>query len=267
MKLSCPSCKEGEVTPIGLGTELVEKDVQQLFPKARIARADRDEIQNRMDLEDLVQKMESGDIDILIGTQMIAKGLDFPKLNLVGLALADIGFNLPDFRSTERSFQLITQVSGRAGRHITENEAPGRVIVQTFNPHHASLEFAQHHDYESFANQELGHRQPLNYPPYGKLTSFRIQGLQLSRVQEAARLLSMRGLQLKSQQKVYENIEILGPAEAPIAKLRGQFRYHLLLKGLDHRHLNAFCHQILGDQKWLPAGVRISADVDPLHLL
>ncbi len=266
-RLDCPSCKEGEMTPVGLGTELVETEIQKLFPEAKLARADRDEIQNRQDLEDLVRDMESGETDILIGTQMIAKGLDFPKLNLVGLILADVGFNLPDFRATERSFQLITQVSGRAGRHVKEGESPGRVIVQTYNPDHPSLIFAQTHDFVSFAEQELEHRRPLNYPPFGKLVSFRIQGTQLTRVQEGARLLSKRGQQLKMKSPAYEGIEVLGPAEAPLAKLRGQFRYHLLIKGKDHKSLNFFCLQVLGDQKWLPPGVRVSADVDPLNLL
>ncbi|MEZ0390742.1 MAG: primosomal protein N' [Pseudobdellovibrionaceae bacterium] len=266
-RLDCPSCKEGEMTPLGLGTELVESEMQKLFPEAKVARADRDEIQGRSDLEELVRGMESGETDILIGTQMIAKGLDFPNLNLVGLLLADVGFNLPDFRATERSFQLITQVSGRSGRHVKPGESPGRVIIQTFNPDHPSLIFAKDHHFSNFAEQELQHRKILSYPPYGKLTSFRIQGTHLRRVQEAARLLQRRSQQLKTMNPAYEKIEVLGPAEAPISKLKGQFRYYLLLKGLDHRSLNSFCHQVCGDLKWLPAATRVSVDVDPLHLL
>jgi primosomal protein N' (replication factor Y) len=266
-RLECPSCKVGEMSPIGLGTELVQTEIQKLFPEATVARADRDEIQNRLELEELVQDMESGKTNILVGTQMIAKGLDFPNLNLVGLLLADVGFNLPDFRATERSFQLITQVSGRAGRHVRLGEGRGRVIVQTYNPSHPSLVFAQNHDFVSFGNAELLEREPLFYPPFGRLVSFRIQGTQLERVQEGARLLSRRSQQLKSQNGHYEKVEILGPAEAPLAKLRGQFRYHLLLKGIDAKTLNHFCRQVLGDQKWLPTAVRVSADVDPLHLL
>lgn len=266
-RLSCSSCKEGEMTAVGVGTEQIEEDVQKLFPQARIARADRDEIASRTDLEELIQKMEIGEIDILIGTQMIAKGLDFQKLTLVGLVLADVGFNLPDFRATERSFQLITQVSGRAGRHVKPGELPGQVIIQTYNTEHTSLQYAQVKDFEGFAKQELEARSFLSYPPYGRLTSFRIQGTQLGRVQETAQLLAKRAQVLKSKHPPYSNIEILGPAEAPIAKLRGQFRYHILLKSLDHRSLNLFCQQLLGDQKWLIAGTRISTDVDPLHLL
>lgn len=266
LQLDCPSCKVGEISPIGLGTELLEKDIQNLFPGIRIARADRDEIQSRLDLEELITNMEEGRVDVLIGTQMIAKGLDFPKLNLVGLVLADVGFNLPDFRATERSFQLITQVSGRAGRHVKPEDAPGRVIIQTYNPEHPSLSFRAN-DFESFANFELLQRAPLHYPPIGKLISIRIQGTQLNRVGEAARLLSDRAKQLKQRAPVYQTIEVLGPAEAPLAKLRGNYRFQLLIKGLDHRLLNGFCHQILGDQSWTPSGVKFSVDVDPLHLL
>jgi primosomal protein N' (replication factor Y) len=267
LKQNCPSCKEGELKPVGLGTELIESDLARLFPGAVLARADRDEIQNRADLEDMIERMDQGEIDILIGTQMIAKGLDFPKLTLVGLVLADIGFNLPDFRSTERSFQLVTQVSGRAGRHVKPGETPGQVIIQTFNPEHPSLTFAIHNQFEAFAELELQHRAVLNYPPYGKLISCRIQGPDLGNVHEAARLLSKRGQQLKQKFQGYEQVEILGPAEAPLAKLRGQFRYYMLFKADQYQRLSNFCQQLLGDQKWLPEKTRLIVDVDPLHLL
>ncbi|GIL17292.1 MAG: hypothetical protein BroJett040_10430 [Oligoflexia bacterium] len=267
MKDHCPDCKEGHLSSVGLGTEQLETEIQRLFPEAKIARADRDEITNRADLEELIEQMETKEIDILIGTQMIAKGLDFPHLTLVGLILVDVGFNLPDFRATERSFQLITQVSGRAGRHIKVGERPGQVIVQTYNPDHPSLLFAQHADFRGFASMELEHRQVLNYPPIGKLISIRIQGTSLSKVQETSRLCSQRGQQLVRQYNVYENIEVLGPAEAPLSKLRGQHRYHILLKGLESRIINQFCRQLFGDESWVPSGIRLSADVDPIHLL
>lgn len=258
----CPSCKEGEMTSYGIGTEQVEEEMKRLFPEARVARADRDEIQSRADLEDLVSRMENLEIDILVGTQMIAKGLDFPHLTLVGLVLADIGFNLPDFRSSERSFQLITQVSGRSGRH-----KPGRVFVQTLNPDHVSLGFAMTADYEGFAKQELEIRKQLNYPPYGRLASFRIQGIHLSRVQDVAKILARRCESLKNLNTNYTHIEVLGPAEAPLAKLRGQYRFHLLLKSTTSRSLNSFISQVLADQSWILPSVRVSVDVDPLHLL
>jgi primosomal protein N' (replication factor Y) len=266
-QFSCPSCKEGELSPVGLGTEKIEEDLRRFFPEARLARADRDEIQNRVDMENLILSMEKGEIDILIGTQMIAKGLDFPKLNLVGLVLADIGFNLPDFRSTERSFQLLTQVSGRAGRHVKPGESPGQVYIQTYNPDHPSLEFSTSNNFNAFAEHEMMHRSALLYPPFGRLISFRIQGNKLNVVQEACSMLAGRSRKLQQQFEQYSGIEILGPAEAAIAKLRGQFRYHLLLKGQGSNAMTAFSHQVLGNQDWIPAGVRISVDVDPVNLL
>lgn len=266
-KTKCSDCHEGTVEAIGLGTELIETDLRRLFPEKNIARADRDEIQNRADLEDLIREMEDGTIDILVGTQMIAKGLDFPKLKLVGLVLADVGFNLPDFRATERSFQLITQMSGRSGRHVKEGESAGKVIIQTFNTEHESILFAKNHDFEGFAKQELDVREALNYPPCGKLISFRIQGSKLDRVETAAGLLARRAEALKTRHTQYAGVEILGPAEAPLSKLRGQFRYHLLLKCTQFNIVNPFAKQLLGDQAWLPAGVKILVDIDPMSLL
>lgn len=266
-KTKCPDCKEGQLEAIGLGTELVETDLTRLFPGKIIARADRDEIQSRADLEDLVQKMETGEIDILVGTQMIAKGLDFPKLKLVGLVLADVGFNLPDFRATERSFQLITQMSGRAGRHVQEGEAPGMVIIQTFNAEHDSITFARNHDFEGFAKHELDIRGQLSYPPVGRLVSFRIQGTHLGKVEDTAGLLARRAHALKAQFPQYNSIEILGPAEAPLSKLRGQFRFHLLIKTTQVAAANPFSRQLLGDHEWIPSGIKILIDIDPMSLL
>lgn len=267
-KTKCPDCKEGELEAIGLGTELLETDLTRLFPGKVIARADRDEIQSRADLEDLISRMETGEIDILVGTQMIAKGLDFPKLKLVGLVLADVGFNLPDFRATERSFQLITQMSGRSGRHVKEGESPGKVIIQTFNVEHESITFARNHDFEGFAKHELVSRSQLNYPPAGRLVSFRIQGTHLGKVEETAGLLARRAFALKTQfPQQYGNIEVLGPAEAPLSKLRGQFRYHLLVKSAQLAAVNPFSRQLLGDQDWVPSGIKILIDIDPMSLL
>jgi primosomal protein N' (replication factor Y) len=185
----------------------------------------------------------------------------------VGLVLADVGFNLPDFRATERSFQLITQMSGRSGRHIKEGESPGLVIIQTFNAEHESITFARNNDFEGFAKQELEIRSQLNYPPVGRLVGFRIQGTHLHKVEEAARLLARRAQALKSQFPQYQSVEVLGPAEAPLAKLRGQFRFHLLVKSIQGSAANPFSRQLLGDQEWVPSGVKILIDIDPMSLL
>lgn len=266
-RVKCQDCGEGEMEAFGLGTELIEKDLQALFPDKNLARADRDEITNRADLENLIQDMERGKIDILVGTQMIAKGLDFPKLKLVGLVLADIGFNLPDFRATERSFQLMVQMSGRSGRHVKPGESPGRVVIQTYNPEHDSLRYAIAHDYEAFAQHELMAREALHYPPHGRLLGFRIQAPSLDTARQLAKTLAGRARALKEKSENFESIQILGPAEAPLAKLRNQFRFHLLLKGPRGGVLNTFARRVLGDEKWIPSNSKILVDIDPLNLL
>lgn len=266
-KEECSKC-QGEMKPLGLGTEQVEEDLKKLFPEARVARADRDEIQNREDFEDLVRDMEDRKIDLLVGTQMIAKGLDFPGLKFAGLVLADVGFNLPDFRATERSFQLLTQMSGRAGRHGATAEDPGRVLIQTYNPDHLSLHHAPTGDFEGFAEAELKQREALGYPPYGRLAVLRIQSLHQDRVWaagEQVRSWIERALQQRGIDQGL--VEVLGPAEAPLARIRRQYRIHLLLKSGHSKILRWLCENVLVAKDKLPAGVKISVDIDPLHLL
>lgn len=267
VKSKCPDCKEGVLTTMGLGTEKVEEDLKKLFPDLVIARADRDEIQSRLQMEEIVQQMERNEINILIGTQMIAKGLDFQNLKLVGLLLADVSFNLPDFRAAEKSFQLITQMSGRSGRHVGVDDSPGKVVIQTYNTTHESVVFAQKHDYEGFVQNELVNRQQLNYPPFHKLVALRIQSMELEKVQHTASLLAHRCRGLKEKYEVFKDVEVLGPAAAPIAKLRNQFRYHLLLKSSQSQVLNRFVRQVMGDSKWVAPQVKIIVDIDPLNLL
>ena len=259
---SCTECQSLDIVPLGIGTERIEKELRKLFPQATIARADRDEIQDRRSLEELIKSMELGDIDLLVGTQMIAKGLDFPKLTLVGLVMADVGFNFPDFRSNERSFQLFTQMSGRAGRH---SEKPGKVILQTYNPQHPSIKTVN--DYNSFVTDEIKHRHEMDYPPFSKLASIRIQGIDLKKVTKICQVISYRGKELTQRHPNYSSIKILGPAPAPIAKLRNKFRYHFLIKSPHHNLLNQFCRQMLADQKWIPRTVRVSIDIDPIKML
>jgi primosomal protein N' (replication factor Y) (superfamily II helicase) len=267
LKTKCPDCTEGELINLGLGTEKVEEDLKILFPDKVIARADRDEVQSRLEMEELVKKMENSEIDILIGTQMIAKGLDFSNLKLVGLLLADISFNLPDFRASEKSFQLMTQMSGRSGRHVKENENPGKVVIQTYNTSHDSVQFAQNHDYEGFVQTELMHRQQLNYPPFHKIAAIKLQSQHLEKAQMACEQLAQRAEALKARFEAFAEIEILGPAAAPIAKLRNQYRYHLLLKSAQPKALNQFVRRLIGDSKWMPKQTKITVDIDPLNLL
>lgn len=264
---SCSNCHQGDLLPLGLGTEQIESSMQKLFPSLRIARADRDEISSREQMEELIEKMENREIDLLIGTQMIAKGLDFPGLTLVGLVMADIGLNMPDFRAAERGFQLITQVSGRSGRHVKVGEKPGRVVIQAFNPTHPAILAAQLADFEKFAAEELSFRRELQYPPFGRLISVRIVGAKDDRVQAVAQEMLERGLAIQKRYEAYSEIQFLGPAESPLGRLRNQHRYQLLLKGSKASQLNHLVRQIIGDQKWIRSGVSVLADVDPLNML
>jgi primosomal protein N' (replication factor Y) len=248
---------------VGLGTESVADDLKVLFPEARIARADRDEIHSRESLENLLEKIEKHEVDIIVGTQMIAKGHDFPNLTLVGVILADVGLHLPDFRSSERTFQLLTQVAGRAGRH----QKSGRVIVQTYVPQHPAIVFATAHDFTAFAEQELKFRQDIRYPPFGKLASIRIQGVNLERVELAADKTKSRIQHIQKANPEYAAFEILGPCEAPLAKIRGKHRFHLLLKTTSAKNMNIFLQHLSQNLEWLDPGVKLSVDVDPIQLL
>ena len=266
--LQCPDCKEGELMPMGIGTERLEADLKNLFPDKVVARADRDEITNRAELENLISQMEKREIDILIGTQMIAKGLDFPYLNLVGLVLADVGFNLPDFRTTERCFQLMTQMSGRSGRNFKNTGHSGEVVIQTYNTEHDSLRFVINHDFVKFAEFELQNRLALNYPPYHKIISFRINSTELVGVKTTASTLADKAHLLKSKYPdQFGSIQILGPASAPLQKIKNVYRFHLLLKGPRSGILNTFASYLLKNQKWVPAKCKITIDVDPMNLL
>jgi primosomal protein N' (replication factor Y) len=278
----CGHCHAGEPKPLGLGTEKIERDLAKLFPSARTIRMDRDEIQSREDLEEAIAKIENREVDILIGTQMIAKGLDFPGLTLVGLVMADIAFNLPDFRASERAFQLLTQVAGRSGRHLTDRS--GRVILQTYNPDHPSIQFTLKHDYEGYAEYDLGFREALNYPPHGRLAALKFAGPDLAETEQAAKRvaeLARRSLEnskssFSSISRRAESLQVLGPAPAPMAKLRNLFRFQVLIRGsgLD-APVSALCRTLSeyiearakSKTPVLPPKVRYSVDVDAIHLL
>ena len=260
---TCPECKTGEPKAYGLGTEAVENDIKELFPEAICFRADRDEINSREALEDMVSKMESGEIDFLIGTQMIAKGLDFKNLTLVGIVNADVAFNIPDFRASERGFQLCTQVSGRAGRHAI----PGEVVIQTYKKNHPSILAAQFHDFHRFVDEELKHREMFSYPPFGKLTAIRISGIREQEVIEEAHLLTrfLQGLVKEFSQ--LQEAQILGPTPAPLAKIKNRYRYHLLIKAKDHHVMNHIASQAEQFIRENCKKTKCLIDVDPYSLV
>ena len=264
LKNFCPECKSSQIMGLGLGTEKVEEVIQTYFPNSQILRADRDTIGNRKDMEAFIEDVENEKAQILIGTQMIAKGLDFPKLSFVGVLLADIGLNVPDFRSTERIFQLICQVSGRAGRR---KGLDSEVIIQTFSPNHPVFQKALHHDYRGFAEQELQEREIFNYPPFTRIASLRVQGSQISAVEDSCQWVIQKAQTLKNKFKAYNDIEVLGPTPAPIYKIKNLYRHLFLLKSNSPQLIQTFFRQITYNLDGLPAKTKISLDVDPLNML
>jgi primosomal protein N' (replication factor Y) len=259
----CPACGNPGLVAVGSGTEQIEQALRRLVPAARIARMDRDTTRKRGSHEALIRSWEKGEIDILIGTQMITKGHDVSGVTLVGALLADMSLNLPDFRAAERTFQLLSQVAGRSGR----GNDPGRVIVQTFAPDHYTMRHLLHHDYESFFAEEIEFRRALNYPPFCRLVSLRVDGPKSDEVETKIRTLA-HGLraQLARDEKRREQIEVLGPAPAPILKLRGRYRWQLLLKGRQ----SAALLELAGHARaLLPRSrvYRLHIDVDPYSML
>jgi len=218
---ACPQCGSHRIRYFGAGTERVVEAVQRLWPQARVLRADRDSLTRRESHEKLWRTFSNHGADILVGTQMIAKGMDWPKVTLVGILAADVALNFPDFRSSERTFQLLVQASGRAGR----GASPGQVVVQTYNPEHYAVHHALTADFDAFLNEEIQFRQMAGYPPFTQLWLLEMRSnlrLEAEKMAEAAAQ-SARDLRL-------DGVEILGPAPAPIAKVREQYRFHILIK-------------------------------------
>ncbi len=262
---SCPQCKNEEIEFLGRGTEKVHEMLQQVFSGARIERMDRDTITGkRGKLEKLVERFGRREIDILLGTQMVAKGHDFPGVTLVGVLLADMGMNLPDFRSGERTFQLLMQVAGRAGR----GDKPGRVAIQTFNPDHPSIRFVQQYNYPGFYEVESRNRQELGYPPYGWLVALRFEGREPDEVRRVAEEMGQLCSRIL-QSGTYPGVVFLGPTPAPIERIKSKFRWHMLFKSATRRTLHEMIWRLVREE--IPqrrrSGVKISIDPDPVHML
>src|SRR5258706_13847979 len=217
----CPKCGSEHIYFLGSGSEKLEDMLQTALPGARIGRMDRDTIRGRGDFERVLNQMHAGEIDLLVGTQMIAKGHDVPGVTLVGVVGADFALGFPDFRAAERTFQLITQVSGRAGRGTT----PGRVILQTYFPEHYAIQYAARHDYQSFADKELRFRRWMHYPPFSALANVLVRSDQF---EQALAIAGEIGRWLQSARPA--KVRVLGPAPAPIARLKRDYRFHFVLK-------------------------------------
>jgi primosomal protein N' (replication factor Y) len=248
------------LSELGAGTEKLEHNLKELLPTARILRMDSDTTSGKGSHERLLSKMNDGSADILVGTQMIAKGHDFPEVTLVGVVNAEASLGMPDFRAAERTFQLLSQVIGRAGR----GENPGRVVIQAADTEHYAIKSAAEHDAAGFYRQELEFRREAGYPPFVFLAAFAISGLVEQTVtdhaDQAARLL----MQLKNELKI--RVEILGPAPSPIYRLRNRFRRQILLKCASRADL----HRLIAlwrHRETFVATVRISVDIDPVDMM
>lgn len=257
----CPSCGGHRIRSFGFGTEKLEEEVKRIFPQARVARMDSDTTARRGEAENILRALVRQELDILVGTQMITKGHDFPSITLVGVVAADLSLNVPDFRAGERTFQLLTQVAGRGGR----GDTPGLVIVQTFNPDHYAVRRAQNHDYRGFYEDEIKLRKNLAYPPYARLVNLHLSSVRKDQGRSGVAMIGKRARSLVLANKMDGKIEILGPAEAPVAKIRGRYRWQLLLKGGDIQ-VQVFIIDAIRVEA-AKQGLEVKVDVDPMNFM
>ncbi|HEY0099842.1 MAG TPA: primosomal protein N', partial [Pyrinomonadaceae bacterium] len=257
----CPACKGKYIYFIGEGTEQIEEIIKGRFPTLRIARLDRDTTARRHTYEEAIMRFGSGELDMLVGTQMIAKGHDFPNVTLVGVVSVDAGLAMPDFRASERTFQLITQVAGRAGR----GSLAGRVLIQTFHPEHYALRHACAQDYDAFYEEEIRYRRDLSYPPFVSLASLLVHGEDLTRVQTTATEIRLALDRANAERAC----RILGPAPAPLARLRGEHRFQILLKARNRTRMRSLLDLALAE-----AGASrncdlhsVNVEIDPVNLM
>jgi len=251
----CPACHGIRLKPFGVGTEKVEEGVKELFPEARVARLDRDVARKKGALESILAGFRAGDLDILVGTQMVAKGLDFPNVTLVGVIAADVSLNIPDFRSSERTFQLLSQVAGRAGR----GSRPGQVVVQTFNPDHIAVETSKSHNFLAFYESLKQEREQAGYPPFRRLINVVLSGENRNDVVEASHEVRER-----IEKENNPDLEILGPADCPLERLHNRWRRHVLIKLDPEIPTQVVGNALLGFQ---PKGIQTVVDVDPYSLM
>jgi len=256
---ACPKCESEHLYYLGAGSQQGEERLQEIFPGARIGRMDRDTVRGRSDMERLLTRLHAGEINLLVGTQMIAKGHDIHGVTLVGVVGADFALGLPDFRAAERVFQLLTQVSGRAGR----GELPGKVLVQTYHPDHYAVKFAAEHDYTGFVAKEMQYRRWMHYPPYAVLANVVVQS---EKLEEATGWSAALGRWF--QQERLEKVRVLGPAAAPLSRLKRIYRYHFVLKAEKRQELQRVLRGMLGfaETQGIPRR-GLTVDVDAVHLM
>lgn len=256
----CPSCDGQYIYYLGEGTEQIEELLKQRFPTLRIARIDRDTVSRHRSFERTLQEFSDGQLDMLVGTQMLAKGHDYPNVTLVGVVSVDAGLAMPDFRAAEKTFQLITQVAGRAGR----GELAGQVLIQTYHPEHYALRHASAQDYQGFYDEEIRHRENLGYPPYVSLASILIRGPELERVRADA-LILRKELDIANAERISR---ILGPAPAPLAKLKGEHRFQILIKARNRKQLREIADRAI--RAAIQSGINarsVNLEIDPVSMM
>ena len=254
----CPKCQSEHIYFLGIGSERVEEELHRAFPAARIARLDRDTVTGKRQYETILQDFREGNYDMLVGTQMIAKGHDIPNVTLVGVVAADLGLGMPDFRAAERTFQLLTQVAGRAGRGCL----PGIVLVQTINPDHYAVRLAAAQNYQGFYEKELNFRRMMHYPPFSAMANVLVRS---EKKEMAMRMSTDLGFLLNPPP---EKLRVMGPAEAPVPRLKNEYRYQFLIKAASRKSLNELLQKIRNyalEHKW--GATALVIDVDPLTLM
>ena len=259
MPSRCPLCGSEHLYYLGAGSQQGEERLGELFPGARIGRMDRDTVRGRFDMERLLGRLHSGDINLLVGTQMIAKGHDIHGVTLVGVVGCDHALGLPDFRASERVFQLLTQVSGRAGR----GDKPGRVLVQTYHAEHYAIETAAHHDYLRFADREMKLRRYMHYPPFAVLANLVLHSY---RLEEAADWAGKLGAWFRATPLL--GVRVMGPASAPLSKIKRVYRFHLLVKAENRTAMRTALRGVAAyaEQAGIPRR-NLIVDVDPVSLM
>jgi primosomal protein N' (replication factor Y) len=258
---ACPACgATGTIERKGLGTEKVADAVAAAFPAARVARLDRD-VATGAKIEAVLARVARREVDVLVGTQMVTKGHDFPGVTLVGVLCADTGLNLPDFRASERTFQLLAQVAGRAGR----GDRPGRVMIQTYRPGSPAVVAAAAHDYASFFAAESAARAELGYPPHGRLIAVRVDGADANEVAGAAQRLAQLATAAARRPEIGGQVEVRGPVPAPIERLRNRTRWQVWLRSADRHALRRVARSLVSAE--LTGAVRVGLDVDPISAM
>ncbi|MBF0469664.1 MAG: primosomal protein N' [Desulfamplus sp.] len=262
--IKCSKCGAKKIKPLGFGTERIETLLKSMFPDARIIRLDQDTGSKKGATVQILKKVKNRTVDIIVGTQMLAKGHDFPAITLVGVICADLSLNFPDFRAGERTFQLLAQVAGRAGR----GDKPGKVIMQTYNPEHFSIEASKNQDFVQFYNSEIPFRKALSYPPFSRIIQLKISGPDMEKVKTHSLLIGEICTDFINECNKMGEMQMLGPIEAGIPKISMRYRWQILLKSPSVNLLNRLVQHLVADKRaFSTKDISVGIDVDPYFMM